>query len=165
MGNHNLWIWFWWRYPRLSLRRIIMIQSIGKLKVFHDDLYLLFLDSIYKHVLLCTCNQNIDFNICLIFDKQILQCIIENYVDAGILNVRDLVHSSIFVVFKYNCFIACNFKKLKFLPIKNPGMVIRYTNNHSKTECACFFTRNTCRNTFLKILSKDNQHFFSIVTI
>lgn len=59
----------------LSLRRIIMIQSIGKLKAFHDDLYFLFLDSIYKHVLLCTCS-NIDFNICLIFDKQILQCII-----------------------------------------------------------------------------------------
>lgn len=149
----------------LSLRRIIMIQSIGKLKVFHDDLYLLFLDSIYKHVLLCTCNQNIDFNICLIFDKQILQCIIKNHVDAGILNVRDLVHSSIFV-FIYTCFIACNFKKLKFLPIKNPGMVIRYTNNHSKTECACFFTRNTCIEThFKKSFLKTTNIFFSIVTI
>lgn len=150
----------------LSLRRIIMIQSIGKLKVFHDDLYLLFLDSIYKHVLLCTCNQNIDFNICLIFDKQILQCIIKNCVDAGILNVHDQVHSSIFVVFKYNCFIACNFKKLKFLPIKNPSMVIRYTNNHSKTECACFFLLEIHVEThFKKSFLKTTNIFFSIVTI
>lgn len=57
MGNHNMdQVLVEIPKTSLSLRRIIMIQSIGKLKVFHDDLYLLFLDSIYKHVLLCTCN-------------------------------------------------------------------------------------------------------------